>query len=137
MTGSCEPELADAFVGVKRFTEERVVDPQNIDYTVVAEALMLSHISPDMLRELVPYVVSVHGKFYNMSPVPGRPGQFQDISIDYESGIAALQQGGYEGYINSEYEGQRYFQDRGRADLMDEVEQVRRHQEMVRRLTKG
>jgi hypothetical protein len=135
LTGSCKPDFTGAFTGVRRYTDERVADPQDIDYTVVAEALMLSHTSPDTLRELAGHVVNVHGKFYNMSPVPERPGQFQDISIDYESGVRALQEGGFDGYINSEYEGQRYFQDLGREDLMDEVEQVRRHQEMLRRLT--
>jgi hypothetical protein len=134
-TGNCAPELANAFNGVKRFTDQHVPNPSEIDYTVVSEALMLSRTSPDTLRQIADKVIGVHGKFYNMSSVPGRPGQFQDISIDYGSGIAALQQGGFDGYINSEYEGQRYFQDRGRAELMDEVEQVRRHQEMLRRLT--
>jgi hypothetical protein len=134
-TGSCEPQFTDAFIGVRRFTDEHVKDPQDIDYTVVAEALMLSRTSPDTLRELAGHVVNVHGKFNNMSPVPGHPGQFQDISIDYPSAIQALTDGGFEGYVDSEYEGQRYFQDRGREDLMDEVEQVRRHQEMLRRLT--
>jgi hypothetical protein len=133
-TGSCEPDLTEAFTGVRRYTDEHVGHPQDIDYTVVAEALMMSRTSPDTLRLLAGYVVNVHGKFYNMSPIPGNPGQFQDISIDYPSAIRALAEGGFEGYVNSEYEGQRFFQDRGRADLMDEVEQVRRHQEMLRRL---
>jgi hypothetical protein len=95
---------------------------------------MLSRTSPDVLRQLAGHVVSVHAKFYNMSPVPGQAGQFQDIAIDYESGIAALQQGGFEGYVNSEYEGQRYWQDRLREDMMNEVDQVRRHQQMLKRL---
>jgi sugar phosphate isomerase/epimerase len=133
-TRDCEPGFIETFNGVKRFTDERVADATNIDYTVVAEALMLSDTSPDTLRQIAGHVISVHGKFNNMSPVPDRPGQFQEISIDYESAMAALQQGGFDGYINSEYEGQRYFQDRGREDLMDEVEQVRRHHEMLRRL---
>lgn len=133
-TGNCQPQFADLFNGVRRFTDERVAQPEKMDYTVVAEALMLSRTSPDLLRQLAGHVVSVHAKFYNMSPIPGQPGQFQDIAIDYESGIAALQQGGYQGYVNSEYEGQRYWQDRWREDMMDEVEQVRRHQEMLRRL---
>jgi hypothetical protein len=134
-TGCCEPEFTDAFTGVRRFTDKHVEDPQGIDYTVVAEALMLSRTSPDTLRELAGHVVNVHGKFNNMSPVPGHPGQFQDISIDYPSALRALAGGGFEGYVDSEYEGQRYSQDGGREDLMNEVEQVRRHQEMLRRLT--
>jgi hypothetical protein len=134
-TGTCAPQFAAAFHGVKRFTDERVADAQHRDYIVVAEALMLSRTSPNVLRQIAGQVVSVHGKFNNMSSVPGRPGQDQDIAIDYEAGITALVQGGFSGYINSEYEGQRYYQDRWRADMMDEVEQVRHHQEMLRRLT--
>lgn len=133
-TGNCQPQFSDLFSGVKRFADERVPQAENIDYTVVAEALMLSRTSPELLRQLAKHVVSVHAKFYNMSPIPGTPGQFQDIAIDYESGIAALRQGGYQGYVNSEYEGQRYWQDRWRADMMDEVDQVRQHQEMLKRL---
>lgn len=129
------PAFRDAFEGVRSFADARVEHPREIDYTVVAEALMLSNTSPDTLRELVPHVVNVHGKFNNMSEIPGHPGQYQDIAIDYDSAIAALVAGGYDGYINSEYEGQRYFQDGTRADLASEVEQVRRHQEMLRRLT--
>ena len=39
----------------------------------------------------------------------------------------------YETRVYSD-EGQRYFQDRGREFMMNEFEQVRRHQEMLRRL---
>ena len=41
---------------------------------------------------------------------------------------------GYDGYINTEYEGQRRFQDRGVEDLISEVDQVRKHQAMLKRL---
>lgn len=133
-SGNCQPHLADLFHGVKHFTDARVAQAATADYTVVAEALMLSRTNPDLLRQLAGHVVSVHAKFYHMSPMPERPGQFQDIAIDYESGIAALKQGGYQGYVNSEYEGQRFWQDRWRGEMMDEVDQVRRHQEMLRRL---
>lgn len=133
-TGECAPAFADTFRGVLAYTHEHVSDPREIDHTVVAEALMLSNTSADRLRELTPHVIHIHGKFNNMSEVPGAPGHYQEISIDYPSVIEALQAGGYQGYINSEYEGQRYFQDRGREDLMSEVDQVRRHQEMLRRL---
>ncbi|MBU9205428.1 sugar phosphate isomerase/epimerase [Burkholderia multivorans] len=134
VTGQCESDFTDIFAGVKQFTDSRVEQPTDVDYTVVAEALMLSRTSGETLRKLARHVVGVHGKFYNMSPVPGKAGQYQDISIDYPSAIKALKEGGFDGYINSEYEGQRYFQDRGREDLMSEVEQVRRHQEMLGRL---
>lgn len=133
-TGKCESAFAKLFAGVKRFADERVPHAKNLDYIVVAEALMLSRTSPEALRQIARHVISVHGKFYHMSPAPGRPGEFHDIAIDYASGVAALVQGGFAGYINSEYEGQRYWQDRWRDDMQDEVVQVRRHQEMLRRL---
>lgn len=134
--GDCEQALRGAFDGVKRFADERIQGAAEIDYTVVAEALMLSNTSSETLRQLAQagHIVSVHAKCYNMSPIPGRLGEFQDISIDYPSAIRALREGGFQGYVDSEYEGQRYFQDRTRAELMDEVDQVRRHQEMLRRL---
>ena len=99
---------------------------------------MLSDTSADTLRDLARrgHIVSIHGKFNFMSEVPGRPGEYEDASIDYPSAIQALQDGDYDGYIDTEYEGQRYFQDGTRADLMSEVEQVRRHQEMLRRLSR-
>ncbi|MER6077141.1 hypothetical protein [Streptomyces sp. NPDC001833] len=133
-TGECEPEFQEVFEGVERYARDRVQDPADIDYRTVAEALMLSRTSAGTLREIAPHVIHVHGKFNHMSEIPGRPGQYQDIAIDYDAAIGALKAGGFDGYVNSEYEGQRYFQDRGREDLMDEVDQVRRHQEMLRRL---
>jgi hypothetical protein len=133
-TGQSQEHLADTFHGVRKFTDARVPDAKDIDYTVVTEGLLLSRTSPDTLRQIARHVTGVHGKFNNMSPIPGKPGQYQDIAINYEDAVAALKAGGFEGYINSEYEGQRYFHDRTRAEMMSEVEQVRRHQEMLKRL---
>ena len=89
---------------------------------------------PADIEKLVPYIVSIHGKFYEMTEIEGKPGQYEDKSINYADTIAALKKGGFEGYINSEYEGQRYQQDRGMEYLADEVEEVRRHHEMLARL---
>lgn len=133
-TGVVAPGLKDAFQGVKEFTEIKVENPQAIDYRTVAEALMMSHTSLDALRDLVPQITHIHGKFNYMSEVPGSVGEFTEISIDYPGVIGALKAGGYLGYINSEYEGQRYFQDRGLEGIKDEVDQVRRHQAMLVKL---
>jgi hypothetical protein len=133
-TDECAAELSKAFKALKRFARERVLNPSELDYIVVSEAILLSNTSTETLRQVAKHVVSVHGKFNYMSEVPGRPGQYQDIAINYEGAIVALREGGYDGYINSEYEGQRYFQDRTRVEMMDEVDQVRRHHEMLRRL---
>jgi hypothetical protein len=91
--------------------------------------------SPEDLIDIIPYIVSIHGKFYNMTEIPGRPGCYEDKCIDYETPMKYLREHGFDGYINSEFEGQRDQQDMGEEGLVDEVEQVRRHHEMLKRLS--
>jgi len=54
-----------------------------------------------------------------------------EFSIPYEKIIPILIDGGYDGYLSSEYEGNRHIQD---VYEVDSVEQVRRQQEMFKRL---
>jgi sugar phosphate isomerase/epimerase len=89
---------------------------------------------PQEIAQIAKYIVSIHGKFYDMTEIPGHPGQYEDAAIDYENPIRYLKEAGYEGYIDSEYEGQRHQQDMGFDKLPDEKEQVRRHHEMLKRL---
>ena len=81
--------------------------------------------NPKHLLEHVPRIFHVHGKFYEMDD------QDNETSLGYAQVIPALLQGGYQGYICSEYEGNRHIQD---AFEIDSVEQVRRHQRMLARL---
>jgi hypothetical protein len=133
-SGEAEPDLEPAFALMKDLVNKNVDGHSDVDYEVMAEALLFSRTKPEDLKDVFPLIVSIHGKFLNMSEIPGRPGQYQDISFDYEGPIQALKECGYDGYIDSEYEGQRYSQDRGIEDLMSEVDQVRKHQEMLKRL---
>ncbi len=86
------------------------------------------------IKDIVPYIVSIHGKFYHMTEIPGKPGQYEDKAIEYAKPIQYLKECGFDGYIDSEFEGQRFCQDAGEENLIDEVEQVRRHHEMLARL---
>lgn len=133
-TGEAPEGLAPAFRAVKDWADRHVPAPQEVDYVVVGEALTFSNARPETLRQIARHVTHVHGKFYEMSEIPGRPGEYHDASIDTEAAIGALKAGGFAGYVNSEYEGQRFYQDRTRAELQDEREQVRRHQQMLARL---
>lgn len=103
----------------------------------MGQALLLSRAKPEDLIPLLPIIINFHGKFYNMSEVEGQPGVYEDKAVDYEGPIKVLKEYGYEGYINTEYEGQRRFQDRTEKELISEVDQVRKHQAMLKRLIEG
>lgn len=79
--------------------------------------------SVEALKEYASKVVYVHGKFYDLD----ENGQVDNM--DYPVLMKALQDGGYKGYICSEFEGNRRMNDAG---WVDEVEYVRKHQKLMR-----
>lgn len=103
--------------------------------TIERMSLHESSAKPEDIIDVIPYIVSMHGKFYNMTEIPGRPGCYEDKAIDYETPMKYLRENGFDGYIDSEFEGQRDQQDIGYENLVDEVDQVRKHHEMLKRLS--
>ena len=97
-------------------------------------SLKESSAQPEDIKDIVPYIMSIHGKFYHMTEIPGKPGQYEDKAIEYAKPIEFLKQCGFQGYINSEFEGQRFCQDTTEKQMINEIEQVRRHHEMLSRL---
>jgi sugar phosphate isomerase/epimerase len=73
----------------------------------------------------MPYIFHIHAKFYEMLD------DGTEYSIPYDKIIPALKAGNYQGYLSSEYEGNRHIQD---AFPVDSVEQVRRQHAMFHRL---
>ncbi|MBB5264633.1 sugar phosphate isomerase/epimerase [Catenibacillus scindens] len=59
----------------------------------------MEYFDPSILKELAPYIVHCHGKFYEMDD------NNEETTIDYPGIIKALVEGGYNGYISAEYEG--------------------------------
>ena len=133
-TGDAPEDLVDAFEKMETLVKENVPDYTDIDFEVMGQALLLSRAKAEDLIPLLPIIVNFHGKFYNMSEVEGQQGIYEDKALDYENPIRVLKEHGYDGYINTEDEGQRRFQDRTEKDLISEVDQVRKHQEMLKRL---
>jgi hypothetical protein len=84
--------------------------------------------NPKRLTEYVPYIFHIHAKFYELVD------EHTEYSIPYDRIVAALKAGNYQGYLPSEYEGNRHIQD---AFLVDSVEQVRRQHAMFERLIAG
>jgi sugar phosphate isomerase/epimerase len=94
----------------------------------VYRAMMGAHMvyrDPRTMLEYLPYTAHIHGKFYEMLP------DATEYSIPYEKIIPVLIESGYDGYIDSEYEGNRWIQD---AFEVDSTEQVRLHHVMLKRL---
>ncbi|MFV0556943.1 MAG: sugar phosphate isomerase/epimerase family protein [Lactovum sp.] len=77
---------------------------------------------PKILVENMPYIVHFHGKFYDITE------ELQETSIPYHDVLNILKEVGYEGYISSEYEGNRHIQD---IVEVDSLTQVSRHQKML------
>jgi hypothetical protein len=80
---------------------------------------------PRRMLDFMPWIFHFHAKFNEMLE------DYTEYSIPYEEIIPVLIEGGYDGYLSSEYEGQYHIQD---AYEVDSVEQVRRHQVMLKRL---
>lgn len=118
----------------REYIKERMPGASEKELKDAGCVAMFSTVEPEEIEAIVPYIVSIHGKFYQMTEIPGHPGQYEDLAVNYRDPIHYLKKGGFEGYINSEYEGQRDQQDRGMEYLADEVTEVRRQHEMLARL---
>lgn len=79
-----------------------------------------------MIRELAPYCYSWHGKVQEMTENPDAPGGYEELAFDYENPIKILKEVGWDGYINCEFEGQRWEHDLPEEFYADEKEEVRR-----------
>jgi hypothetical protein len=82
---------------------------------------MFGRQDPRSWLELMPQVVHVHGKFY------GFDGDGNEEAIDYDRLLPLFRNGGYQGYISSEWEGHMYSDD-------DAFKLIQRHQALCRRL---
>lgn len=94
----------------------------------IAMAESLRHnaaFEPKRMLDFMPRIHNIHGKFYEMTE------DYVEPSIPYDEIVRVLKKGGYQGYICSEYEGNRWIED---FEEPDSVEQVRRQQTMLQRL---
>lgn len=81
--------------------------------------------NPRRLLDFMPHIKHVHAKFYEMLT------DATEYSIDYTEIIPVLIEGGYSGYLSSEYEGNRWIDD---AIEVDATEQVRLQQIQLKKL---
>jgi hypothetical protein len=111
--------------GWKRGEFARRVAPLRADPAIVsALSVIFNIVSPnraEVWREMVPQVIHIHGKFYDFD------AEGNESAIPYDEILPVFQQGGYTGFMSSEWEGHLY----SRADAFDMVE---RHQALCRRI---
>ena len=93
-----------------------------------------SSAEPEDREYIMPYILSFHGTVHHMIEIPGKPGEYDDPSTRYEEVFEVLKRNNWDGYMCTEFEGQRSWQDLPREQLIDEVDQVRRHHNMMKRL---
>lgn len=80
--------------------------------------------SYEALKNIASKLVYVHGKFYNID----EDGEVDNM--DYHTIFNCLIEGGYKGYISSEFEGSRRMNDAG---WCNEIEYVRKQHELMRK----
>lgn len=82
---------------------------------------LFSRQKPEEWLEVMPQIVHIHGKFYSME-------NGEEPSIDYPALMKVFKQGGYNGYISSEWEGHLF------TDEVSGFDIVKEHQEFCTRL---
>ena len=107
----------------------RLMGAGPMDNAALKAAYASCHEKPENLMKHVDKIIHIHGKVYEMSEDCVEP------SMDYETVLPMLKAHGYANFISSEYEGQRNYHDEGSGEApYNEIEAVRRHQVMLKRL---
>ncbi|WP_150958169.1 sugar phosphate isomerase/epimerase family protein [Microbacterium testaceum] len=96
-----------------------------IDVAFANNVVGYNYVAPETMAPHVPYIVHIHAKFYEMV------GDEREYSIPYDEIVPVLIAGGYDGYLSSEYEGNRHIQD---VRPVDSVQEVAHQQRMLARL---
>jgi sugar phosphate isomerase/epimerase len=111
-----KPELANKLISMGASKEQA-----NLAY----RAAHTIYSNPRRILDYMHLIHHIHAKFYEMLP------EYREYSIPYEDIVPLLVEGGYKGYMDSEYEGARWIED---TFEVDSIEQVRRQQVMLKRL---
>lgn len=81
-----------------------------------------------ILDEHMPYIKHIHGKLYEITE------EDKEYSIPYEEIIKYLHDKNFDGYISTEYEGNRFTKF---GEEVKEIEQVTKHQKLLKRYIEG
>jgi len=120
------PHAGDEGPGKESLAEKVIkLGGRELDIYLAYMGTHMIYSNPRRLLDYMQHIKHVHGKFYEMLP------DETEYSIPYDEVMPVLHEGGYSGYISSEYEGNRWIHD---ALTVDSLEQVSRHQNLLKRL---
>lgn len=111
---------------LKRKLEEMHATPGDFEY--LASSYTYSYSDPKDLEDNIDRICHVHAKCYHTT------SNYTETAVAIPEVVAALKRAGYDGYLSTEYEGGEHLRE---FQLVPDVEQVRRHQEALRRAIEG
>ena len=105
------------------YLHSRGIRPESLGSFARLAFNMHGHVDPREWTDIMPRIVHVHAKFYDIDQHGDEP------AIDYPAHVRELVAGGYSGFMSSEWEGHAF------ADLdeADPVDLVRRQHDLIRR----
>lgn len=101
-----------------RGVEERFVNEVSIIFG------LFSRQAPEKWADIMPQVIHIHGKFFDFD------ASGEEIAIDYRRVLPVFANGGYQGFMSSEYEGHMW------SDA-DGFDKLRRHHALCRAILAG
>jgi sugar phosphate isomerase/epimerase len=105
------------------YLHSRGIAPESLGSFARLAFNMHGHVDPREWADIMPQIVHVHAKFYDIDDAGDEP------AIDYPELVRVFVEGGYSGFFSSEWEGHA-FADLGEADPID---LVRRQHDLIRR----
>jgi hypothetical protein len=108
------------------YLKTREIDPASLGPFARLAFNMHGHVDPREWQDIMPQIVHVHAKFYDIDERGNEP------AIDYQAIVREFVRGGYSGFMSSEWEGHA-FADLGEADPIDLV--IKQH-DLIRRSMK-
>lgn len=115
MVANGQPELMDTVKRLGGVETALAYAGSTYDYTWC---------DPQDIIDNIQYIYHTHAKCYNTNK------DYEETSVPIKEVVEAYKKAGYHGWLSTEYEGNRMLND---ALEVDSVEQVRRHQEALRR----
>ncbi|GIH64508.1 sugar phosphate isomerase/epimerase family protein [Microbispora siamensis] len=105
------------------YLRSRGITPESLGSFARLAFNMHGHVDPREWADIMPQIVHVHAKFYDIDENGDEP------AIDYPAIVREFVTGGYSGFFSSEWEGHAF------ADLdeADPVDLVRRQHDLIRR----